>query len=113
MRLARTLLVFSRSLPAVPQTPSSFEVSIVASSPSPTPLVDLPLIPEGLSADDLKELGKLREDMTSIMRSARHHGVRIVIDSEHSWFEVSVDPVVSFLPLADSFSRICSPRLTP
>lgn len=54
----------------------------------PAPSYPLPSIPDGVSADDLDQLRTLYSDMRRILSSARQNGVRVLIDAEHTWYQV-------------------------
>ena len=41
-----------------------------------------------LSAQDLTDLRKLREDLIRICTQAQARNVRVIVDAEHSWFQV-------------------------
>lgn len=54
----------------------------------PNPTIVLPDIPDGVTAHDLSELRLLHADLRRIMNTSREYGVRVVIDAEHSWYQV-------------------------
>ena len=41
-----------------------------------------------LSAQDLSDLRELREDLIRICTQAQARNVRVIVDAEHSWFQV-------------------------
>jgi hypothetical protein len=75
------------SPPALRQTPADYELALISRATTPSQ-VTLPNIPDGVRTEDFQELEILYQDMRRILRSAAANGVRILIDSEHSWFQV-------------------------
>ncbi|WVW84353.1 hypothetical protein I302_106387 [Kwoniella bestiolae CBS 10118] len=62
--------------------------------------------PDSLSASDIARLKVLHEDMRSILLAAQQHGVRVVIDSEQSYYQPATD--VMQMILSQEFNRLAS-----
>lgn len=97
------------------QTPAEYELSLFRSPKT----ITLPNIPDGVRPEDFEELARLYRDMRRVLDAAASNGVRILIDAEHSWFQVrsdgvsrlardDTDPAPCLQPAIDSFTAILS-----
>ncbi|WWC94413.1 hypothetical protein V866_001255 [Kwoniella sp. B9012] len=103
LRRASDLILRRRNDRAVGE--SSDSLIPYPGSPSQSDLLDyLEYHKSYLSDEDIKGLKVLHEDMRSILRTAQENGVRILIDSEQSWYQPATD--VMQMILSQEFNRI-------
>lgn len=68
------------------QTPADSAIALLSSSPEYAPT--LPSVEHGVTPTDMGDLRALYGDLRQVIGTARTHGVRVVIDAEHTWFQV-------------------------
>jgi hypothetical protein len=66
-----------------------------------------------LSAQDLSDLRELREGLIQICTRARARNVRVIVDAEHSWYQVRSTRLLLFGFHTVNIHAVCSRRSIP
>ncbi|KAH7884047.1 FAD-linked oxidoreductase-like protein [Phlebopus sp. FC_14] len=99
IHLTRTRPALSRPVP-FPGAPSSSDFAVLR---NPVPPAGSPL-----TAEDVKELKELYDDLDRICTCAKERGVKVIIDAEHSWYQPAIDAFG--LALMEKFNKLPDER---